>query len=281
MCRWAEAVQWWEKAKEQARADHDLLFLGVVCADYGGNYSWSGELNVALAHAQQGVEIAEKAGSVTTRAIAYAHLGRVYVQMGSYSEAVTSLERSRAIVRDSHTAFEVEPFAAAPLAEAYAHLGEVDRALRTAEEAVNGARQRSPGMQPFAQLALARVSPRKGHRIAKAPSRQPLQNSPVSRGKRDTLRLRQPFASSVRKWRGWRVTERPARTSFVRRIGCFSRRACHFARRRWRRSSGCQLLLERSATGWRSIRPSASFPRTPPMWRSSWAVPKRTSRSSA
>ena len=70
---------------------------------------------------------------------------------------MTSLERSREIARESHAAFEIEPFAAAALAEAYAYSGEPDRALRTAEEAVAGARQRSVGMLPFAQLALARV----------------------------------------------------------------------------------------------------------------------------
>jgi hypothetical protein len=43
------------------------------------------------------------------------------------------------------------------LAEAYAYSGEPDRALRTAEEAVAGALRRTPGMQPFAQFALARV----------------------------------------------------------------------------------------------------------------------------
>jgi ATP/maltotriose-dependent transcriptional regulator MalT len=77
--------------------------------------------------------------------------------VGSLREAVTSLERSRAIVRESHTGFEFEPVAAAALAEAYAYSGDADRALRTAEEAVSGARQRAPGMEPFAQLALARV----------------------------------------------------------------------------------------------------------------------------
>jgi hypothetical protein len=70
---------------------------------------------------------------------------------------VTSLERCREIVRESHAAFEIEPPAAAALAEACAYGGEPDRALRTAEEAVTGARQRCLGMVPLAQLSLARV----------------------------------------------------------------------------------------------------------------------------
>jgi hypothetical protein len=102
------------------------------------------------------VEVAEKAGGPTTRVHHYLQLGRAYLYVGSYAEAVTSLERSRAIVRESHVGFEFEPVAAAHLAEAYAH-SEPDRALRTAEQAVTRTRQRCLGLLPYAQLALARV----------------------------------------------------------------------------------------------------------------------------
>jgi tetratricopeptide (TPR) repeat protein len=157
MGRTAEGVQWFENAIHRAREEHDLFTLGVACGDYGGVYSFLGGREVVLERARQGVEIGEKAGSVTTLALAYAQLGRAYRHAGSYAEAVTSLERSRAIVRESHAAFEFEPFAVAVLAEAYAYTTEPDRALRTAEEAVALARQRAPGLEPFAQLALARV----------------------------------------------------------------------------------------------------------------------------
>jgi tetratricopeptide (TPR) repeat protein len=157
MGRIAEAVQGFQNAIQRAREDHDLLTLGVAHGDYGGLCSWVGDAQVALQHARQGVEIGEKAGGVQTRVLAYWQLGRAYLRMGSYAEAVTSSERSRAIVRESHAAFELEPLAATALAEAYAYSGDPDRALRTAEEAVAAARQRALGMLPFAQLALARV----------------------------------------------------------------------------------------------------------------------------
>jgi hypothetical protein len=70
---------------------------------------------------------------------------------------MTSLERSREIIRESHVGFEVEPAVAGHLSEAYAHSGEADRALRTAEEAVRGARQRCVGIVPVVQLQLAKV----------------------------------------------------------------------------------------------------------------------------
>jgi tetratricopeptide (TPR) repeat protein len=155
--RTAEALQWFEKALQRARDDHDLLMLGVVCADYGANFSIVGDAQVALERARQGAEIGEKVGGATTRMHAYAQLGSAYLRVGSYAEAVTSSERSRAIARESHAAFEIEPLAAAYLAEGYAHTAEPERALRTAEEAVAGARQHAPGMEPFAQLALVRV----------------------------------------------------------------------------------------------------------------------------
>jgi tetratricopeptide (TPR) repeat protein len=149
-----EGVQWFQKAIQRAREDHDLLNLGSACADYGGMFSWVGDPQVALTHARQGVELAEKAAGPETRVFAYAELGQAYNNAGSYAEAVTSLERSRAIVRESHAGFEIEPYAAAALAEAYAYSGEPDRALRTAEEAVAQARQRSPGFQTVGAARL-------------------------------------------------------------------------------------------------------------------------------
>jgi tetratricopeptide (TPR) repeat protein len=146
-----------EKAIQRAREDHDLLMLGVACADYGGVYSDVGDSQVSLAQARQGVELAEKAGGPETRAFAYAQLGRACFGVGSYVEAVTSLERSREITRESNVGFEAEPFATAALAKAYAYSGEPDRALRTAEEAVARTRERTIGLLPYAQLELARV----------------------------------------------------------------------------------------------------------------------------
>ena len=150
-------MQWFQRAIQRARDEHDLLALCFACADYGGNYSFVGDVQVALAHAQQGVEIAEKAGRASTRAYAYAQLARAYLRVGSYAEAVASSARSIETIRRSHTVLEFEPYAAAPLAEAYAYIGESDRALRTAEESVTGAQRRCVGMLPFAQLAMARV----------------------------------------------------------------------------------------------------------------------------
>ena len=112
--RTAEGVQWFENAIQRVREDHDLLMLGAPFADYGGMNSWVGDAQASLANARQGVEFAEKAAGVVTRAVAYVHLGQAYLHAGSYAEAVTWLERSRTIVRESHAGL-VADIAYAPL----------------------------------------------------------------------------------------------------------------------------------------------------------------------
>jgi tetratricopeptide (TPR) repeat protein len=157
MGRVDEGVAWFEKALERGREDGDLVTLARAHADYGGMFSEVGDPQVALAHARQGVELGEKASGAQWLAYAYAQLGRAFIRVGSYLEAVKSLERSREIVRESHVGSEAEPFATAYLAEAYLYSGETDRALLMAEEAVARARQRSIGFVPVALLKLALV----------------------------------------------------------------------------------------------------------------------------
>jgi tetratricopeptide (TPR) repeat protein len=106
-----EALQWFQKAIQRARDDHDLFNLGVACSDYGAHYSVVGDAQVAIEHARQGAEIGEKVGGATTRMHAYAQLAFAYLRVGSYPEAAASSERSLAIARESHAAFEMEPLA--------------------------------------------------------------------------------------------------------------------------------------------------------------------------
>jgi class 3 adenylate cyclase/tetratricopeptide (TPR) repeat protein len=140
MGRVDEGVGWFQQAIQRAREDHDLLTLHSASSDYGGMLSWVGDPQVALKYALQGAELAEKVSGPELRVFAYAELAQAYHSAGSYAEAVTSSERARDIARESHSGFEIEPYATAVLAQAYVDTGKPDLALRTAEEAVAGAR---------------------------------------------------------------------------------------------------------------------------------------------
>jgi tetratricopeptide (TPR) repeat protein len=120
--------------------------------EYGSWCSVLGDAQVALDHARQGAEIAEKVGDPAMRGFALLMLGRAYLSVRSYPEAVVALERARAIAQESHTGLEIEPYIVSTLARAYVDSGDPSRALRAAEEAVTlvrlgGARVQEPGTQ--------------------------------------------------------------------------------------------------------------------------------------
>jgi adenylate cyclase len=150
--RWPEAVALLQRQIQHAREAQQLSW---ACSEYGGYCSALGDARVGLDHARQGAEIAEKVGDPVTRVFAYIRLGEAYLRVLSYAEAVTALERARAIIQESHTGLEAEPWAASALALAYVDSGDPGRALRAGEEAVTLVRQRGPRPQePYTQFAL-------------------------------------------------------------------------------------------------------------------------------
>ena len=156
--RWPEADARYQREICRAREHQQLELLGWWCATYGGTCSGHGDVQVALDHARQGAEIAEKVGDPAMRAYAYMWLGYAYVRVRSYPEAVNALERARAIVEESHTVLEFEPNIISILARAYVENGDPSRALRAAEEAVTLVRQRGVRYhEPGAQFGLGYV----------------------------------------------------------------------------------------------------------------------------
>ena len=217
MGRVGDGVPWFEKALQRAREDRDLITLGSTYADYGGMGSEVIDPQVALAHARQGVELGENVSGAQWLAFAYAQLGRAFIRVGSYLEAVKSLERFREIVRESHVGLEAEPFATAYLAEAYLYSGETDRALRMAEEAVARARQRSIGLLPVALVKLALVLLRTKGLESRGRSIQLSTKRLDSRGKWNSRSPKRWFAASVPRWRILRATKLPSSASLARR----------------------------------------------------------------
>ncbi len=156
--RWPEAAVWYQRDIQRAREGQQLELLGWACSGYGAYCSLLGDSQVALDHARQGAEIAEKVGNPALRAYAYKSLGQAYMRVRLYPEAVTALESVRAIVQESHTAFEFETEAVSAVAEAHVGSGDHSRALQAADEAVTLVRLRGlRQLEPGAQLALARV----------------------------------------------------------------------------------------------------------------------------
>jgi class 3 adenylate cyclase/tetratricopeptide (TPR) repeat protein len=111
-----------------------------------GNYvslAWNtGQQELALGHATQAYEIAERIGDAFSRIFALYGLGCARLMAGEASEAVTLLERSIELGREARTSLEQESLRVAVLSEALLSAGDVGRALRAAEESVRLARER-------------------------------------------------------------------------------------------------------------------------------------------
>jgi tetratricopeptide (TPR) repeat protein len=82
--RWPEAVAWFQREIRRAAEDQQLELLGWAYLDYANLCSDLGDAQVALDHARQGAEIAEKVGDPAMRAFACMVLGRAYLRVRSY-----------------------------------------------------------------------------------------------------------------------------------------------------------------------------------------------------
>jgi len=116
-----------------------------------------GDAERAIPHCRRGLELAERIGSPFSIAWALGSLAQVLAHAGS-SESLGVAERSVALCRERCTSLEGEGQHLAALAEACVLTGDLARALRVAEEAVEVARRR--GIRRYeidAWLALARA----------------------------------------------------------------------------------------------------------------------------
>jgi class 3 adenylate cyclase/tetratricopeptide (TPR) repeat protein len=153
--RWPEAAVRYQREIQRARKDQQLDQLVWASATYAEFCSYLGDAQVALDHARQGVELAEKVGDPLMRTHANVSLGQAYRRVGSYTEALTALERGRTILQESHTGLEYEPQITLALAKVYAASGDSGRGLRAAEEAVTLVRQgRLRHLEPDAHFTL-------------------------------------------------------------------------------------------------------------------------------
>jgi class 3 adenylate cyclase len=159
MGRLDEARELIERGAKLAREQDDIETLGW-------SYMWrvwagynAGESEGLIAYAQQALEIAERMGDSFSRTWSWYWLGYAQKERGEFERAVESLERSRAMSKERRTAVEAEPYRLATVAEAYAGLGDTERARKLARESVELARA---GGQKVGELlgilAVARVT---------------------------------------------------------------------------------------------------------------------------
>jgi class 3 adenylate cyclase/tetratricopeptide (TPR) repeat protein len=156
--RLTDAVNGLDTAMQLARDQGDVEVLGYVHANRAWLAREAGELESALAHAGQAVDIAERMGNAYARTQAYSCLALAHVSREEWDEAVEAGEQSLAISRERRTGVQFEPWTLATLAEAYLARGDVSRARATAEQAVAIARgSHIKVFEPIALRSLARV----------------------------------------------------------------------------------------------------------------------------
>ncbi len=139
-----------------------------------------GDVEVAVARAQQSLDIAERIGSPFSRLYAQGFLGSALTLAGHAAEAIGLLEEALRSARERRTGLEGEARLLADLAEALLAAGELDRARAVAEEAVAaGQRLGTRVFEYEAQRALVRVLLRQQGAAASPAIRSALERAEV------------------------------------------------------------------------------------------------------
>jgi class 3 adenylate cyclase/tetratricopeptide (TPR) repeat protein len=137
-----EAAPMFERALEAAAEHGDHETETWTHGNYVALAHSTGQQELALGHATQAYELAERSGDAFSRIFALYNLGYARLMAGEASEAITVLERSIELGREARTALEQESLRVAALSEALLSAGDRGRALEAAEESVQLARER-------------------------------------------------------------------------------------------------------------------------------------------
>jgi adenylate cyclase len=151
-----EAAPMFERALEAAAQHGDHETETWTHGNYVTLAHSTGQQELALGHATQAYELAERSGDAFSRIFALYSLGYARIMAGEASEAVIALERSIELGREARTALEQEALRVSALSEALLTAGDRDRALEAAEESVQLARERgNEGMLAICYRVLA------------------------------------------------------------------------------------------------------------------------------
>ncbi len=153
------------EAREALDAALDLAAEHVDSEVRGWIHGWivvqaraAGDSTDVLGHANRGLEIAERTGSLLSQVVAFAHLGRARAFRGEWQEAVGAFEKSLEIARAKRIGGEIEAGIVADLAEVHSSMGNHQAALALAREAIDLAHRRGVKVEECrAHLVMARV----------------------------------------------------------------------------------------------------------------------------
>ena len=127
-----EAAPMLERALEAAGEHGDHETESWTHGNYVALARSTGQPELALGHATQAYELAERIGDAFSRISALHNLGLARIMAGEASEAVITLERSIELGRETRTALEQESLRVAVLSEALLSAGDCTRALEAA-----------------------------------------------------------------------------------------------------------------------------------------------------
>ena len=113
-----------ERALQAAREQGDLETEGWAHIGHVWLARSTGQAEMALAHATQGYEIAERIGDAFSRVWAIYYLGYARLMVGEANEAVAAIERSMELGREARTALDFESQRMAALSEALLSAGD-------------------------------------------------------------------------------------------------------------------------------------------------------------
>jgi adenylate cyclase len=136
LTRYEEARRSLDRAVVLAEEHGEMEILGWAQGGYVNLAQGTGNLEGALSHARQAVEIAEKTGSSFSRVLALQLLGAAHLLHGQWRESLEASTWALEIARESKTALSLEGRLLSYLAEAHLGAGDPILALEAANEAV-------------------------------------------------------------------------------------------------------------------------------------------------
>jgi tetratricopeptide (TPR) repeat protein len=193
-----EAAASLERALQAAREQGDLESEGWAHGGYVALARSTAQRELALAHATQAYQLAERIGDAFSRIFALYNLGYARLMCGEASEAVTAMERSIELGREARTGLEQESVRLAGLSEALLSAGDAGRALEAAQESVRFARERgNEGMLAICYRVLAEAL-LASDRPGKVPAAQEALEKALAAAETTGLRAELPFIEHAR-----------------------------------------------------------------------------------